>query len=71
MIAMPPGSYKVYKVQADDIFLLSDFSTIGFRWPDTVSYGNKSYKFLSNEPIDGWMASHYSGHARYTKVKSA
>lgn len=72
---MRPGDYRVY-AQAEEqvgtsIYVVADILTMGWDWPETISYKGKDYRFKSNEVMEDWMIGNWGGHAKFVEIMPA
>ncbi len=67
---MSPKDYTIIRHENDCIYVLSDMLSYGMEWPPTIhnTLINQTFRFVSNEAMEPWMASCGHGYARYQRI---
>lgn len=58
----------VHTVKMPNIWLFAKFSGITKEWPTLLTYRERKYKFVGQEPLPSINIGTYSGHAKYELV---
>lgn len=58
----------VHVVKMPNIWLLAKFCAVTKTWPTLLTYRERKYKFITQEPLPKTAIGNYSGHAKYELV---